>query len=95
MFELGFETGEEIKLIKKFNEFCGISEVYLGVFATVIDRTGMTGVIDWKGNIVIPAQYKTIEYDFIYDEDSVWIGDDIVFTCYEEDGTVEKIEKKW
>lgn len=92
---LDFDTAEQIKIVKVFDEFCEISEVYYGLFATVINSEGMVGVVDCTGDIVIPAQYKSIDYEVIFHEGSVWVGDDIVFHCYEENGLEKSIEKKW
>ena len=69
--------------------------MYYGLFATVINSEGMIGVVDCTGDVVIPAQYKSIDYEVIFHEESVWVGDDIVFHCYEENGLEKIIEKKW
>lgn len=95
LLELDLDTAEQIKIVKEFDEFCEISEVYYGLFATVINSEGMIGVVDCTGDVVIPAQYKSIDYEVIFHEESVWVGDDIVFHCYEENGLEKIIEKKW
>lgn len=61
----------------------------------MVNKESMTGVIAWIGNIIIPIQCNSIGYELIYDEEAVWMEDDIAFFCYEEDGSVRAIEKKW
>lgn len=94
LLEVGFATND-ITIVKKFEEFCAISEVYYGLFAIVENEDGRKGVVNYSGSIIIPAQYKSIEYADIVNEDSAWGGDKIVFSCYTENGSVEMIEKKW
>lgn len=72
LFELlPFEEDEEIKIIACYDSFVKISYVYSGNFAFVWTEEGSMGVVDYKGDVIVPAKYQKIEFDYIGEEYSV------------------------
>lgn len=88
LFELNIESDDEITIVKKFEEFSYISEMYEGMFWLVATDEGRSGVIDGKGDIVIPAEYVSIDCGVIGD-------DKVEFVCHKPDGTYAVLIKKY
>ena len=93
MFLLFFGT-DDAMIIKEFEDFCAISEVFDDSFAIVENEEGMKAVVDIRGKIIVPPQYKSIE--FLDLGSYPFFGDrDIIFTCTKENGTVHTMRKRW
>ena len=93
VFLLFFGT-DDAMIIKEFEDFCAISEVFDDSFAIVENEEGMKAVVDIRGKIIVPPQYKSIE--FLDLGSYPFFGDrDIIFTCTKENGTVHTMRKRW
>lgn len=86
LFELSYENG--VRLIKEYEEFCEISEVYWGECAIVKNEEGLYGVVGGNGDIVIAAQYLSIEWLRINSDD---LNDYMMFKVQKKDGTWDSI----
>lgn len=70
--------GEEIQLdiIKQYEEYCDISEVYMEGFAIVENGQGLKGAVCvWNGEVIIPVEYKSLEIEYLQTEE---IGKEII-----------------
>ncbi len=69
LFELlPFEEDEEIRIIARYDSFVKISHVHYGMFAFVWSKDGLMGVVDGYGDVIVPAEYQDIDYEFIRDD---------------------------
>ena len=69
LFELDpFAGEEEIRIISHYDAFVKISYVYCGEFAFVWTEDGQMGVVDFKGDIIVPAEYQDIKYEYLGDD---------------------------
>lgn len=93
LFRLDYGSEEEIRIIKEFDQFVDIS-IYEGIFAVVRNESGMYGVIDLNGKVIVPDNYKSIDFDIMDDGDDLGYGRYIQFRLQHEEGTysVENIE---
>ena len=71
-------------MIKSFDEYVNISEVYFECFAIVQDIDGYYGVINADGDEVIPVKYKEVNYK-VRESDN-WFGSHILFRLNSENG---------
>lgn len=93
LFDLFFDT-DNVIIIQEFEDFCAISEVWDDSFAIVENEEGMKAVVDIWGRIIVPPQYKSIEFMDLSSEP--FLGDrDIIFTCTKENGIVHTMRKRW
>lgn len=90
LFELlPFEQSEEeIRIIASYDSFVNISYVYSGEFAFVWTTDNLMGVVDYKGDLIVPAEYREIEYDYLGDDHSI---NTVVFLAHDENGIVHVI----
>lgn len=68
-----FTLGEEIQLdiIKQYEEYCVISEVYMEGFAIVENGQGLKGAVCvWNGEVIIPAEYISLEIEYLQTEEA-------------------------
>lgn len=84
LFELNpFDGDEEIRIIARYDSFVKISHVYSGVFAFVWTEDGLMGVVDYKGDIIVPAEYQSIKFEYLGEDSNI---DDLVFIAQDMDG---------
>lgn len=67
---------DSVQVIKSFDEYVNISEVYFECFAIVQDIDGYYGVINADGDEVIPVKYKEVNYKVL--ESDNWFGSHIL-----------------
>lgn len=92
LFELlPFEEDEEIKIIACYDSFVKISYVYSGNFAFVWTEEGSMGVVDYKGDVIVPAKYQKIEFDYIGEE---YTMNELVFLAQDYTGKVHVIKAR-
>lgn len=92
MFKLmPFDSNEEIKIIARYDSFVKISYVHYGEFAFVWTEDDLMGVIDYNGDIIVPAVYKNIEYAYLGDELTM---DELVFMAHDNTGIVHVIKAR-
>ena len=92
LFELlPFEEDEEIKIIACYDSFVKISYVYSGNFAFVWIEESSMGVVDYKGDVIVPAKYQKIEFDYIVEE---YTMNELVFLAHEYTGKVHVIKAR-
>lgn len=91
LFELfPFEQSEEeIKIIANYDSFVKISYVYGGEFAFVWTKDNLMGVVNYKGEVIIPAIYPEIEFEY-YGEDM----DEPIFLASDKKGMIHVIRMK-
>lgn len=53
----------------------------------------MIGIVHYNRDIIILVQYKFVDCGVIFHEESVWVGDDIVFHRYEENGLKKTLRR--
>lgn len=82
---------EEIRIIASYDSFVNISYVYSGEFAFVWTADNLVGVVDYNGDLIIPAVYQEIEYDYLGDDHSM---NTLVFLAHDEKGIVHVINAK-
>lgn len=82
---------EEIRIIASYDSFVNISYVYSGEFAFVWTADNLVGVVDYSGDLIVPAMYQEIEYDYLGDDHSM---DTLVFLAHDEKGIVHVINAK-
>lgn len=75
---------DSVQVIKSFDEYVNISEVYFECFAIVQDIDGYYGVINADGDEVIPVKYKEVNYKVL--ESDNWFGSHILFRLNSENG---------
>lgn len=80
------DEDEEVKVIASYDEFIKISQVYGEDFAYVWTADDKMGVVDYKGDVIVPAEYQKIEH--------AYVGEDIeslehVFLAHDENGIVK------
>lgn len=85
----------EIKIIKKFEEFTTIKEPCGDTFAIVGTEDGKYGVVDWQGELIIPAEYLSIEYEIRMKAYTGLQKDEVEFLCRKSDGSYQIILKEW
>ncbi len=83
LFELD-TMDEEYREIEEFEQFVGISEICYGKYVIVKNESGRFGVVDWKGEQIIPDRYLSIEFDVILYEQSELF---FIVQLQEDDGT--------
>ena len=81
LFELSY--GNEVRLIKEYEEFCEISEVYWGEFAIVKNKEGLYGVVGRDGDVIVTDQYLSIDWIRVNLEDK---NECIMFKAQRKDG---------
>ena len=59
-----------------------------GLFALVTDSCGNQGVISCDGKTIIPAEYKSIEYEYVYGNDNSRYAV-VLFKFFKSDGSTE------
>ena len=92
LFELlPLEDDEEIRIIASYDSFVNISYVYSGEFAFVWTADNLVGVVDYNGDLIVPAVYQEIEYDYLGDDHSM---NTLVFLAHDEKGIVHVINAK-
>lgn len=92
MFELlPFDGDEEIKIIACYDSFLKISCVYSGSFAFVWSEDDLMGVVDYKGDVIVPAKYQKIEFVYLGEELTM---DELVFLAHDETGKVHVINAR-
>lgn len=93
LFELlPFENDEEeIRIIASYDSFVSISYVYSGEFAFVRTVDNLMGVVDYNGDLIVPAVYQKIEYDYLGDNHSM---NTLVFLAHDEKGIVHVINAR-
>lgn len=92
LFELlPLEDEEEIRIIASYDSFVNISYVYSGEFAFVWTADNLVGVVDYNGDLIVPAVYQEIEYDYLGDDHSM---NTLVFLAHDEKGIVHVINAK-
>lgn len=87
MLNLDVAIGEEIQIIKEFDQFKDISYVYCASFAIVTSEDDLHGVVNYEGDLVIEPFYQAVDYEIIDDGDDSWYGDHIRFKLQNPDGT--------
>lgn len=93
LFELSLdgEREEEINMIASYDSFVKISPVYDGEFAFVWTQDDRMGVIDYKGDIIVPAVYQKIEYKYQGNDLGM---DELIFLAQDENGITQVIDAK-
>ncbi|MCM1218542.1 MAG: WG repeat-containing protein [Lachnospiraceae bacterium] len=84
LFAFSGVDGREFHIVKEWEEFCEISEVYWGECAIVKNHEGLCGVVARNGDIVLPAQYLSIEWSRVFLDGS---NDRMMFQMQKQDGT--------
>lgn len=87
MLNLDVAIGEEIQIIKEFDQFKDISYVYCASFAIVTSEDDLHGVVNYEGDLIIEPYYQAVDYEIIDDGDDSWYGDHIRFKLQNPDGT--------
>lgn len=82
---------EEIRIIASYDSFVNISYVYSGEFAFVWTADNLVGVVDYNGDLIVPAVYQEIEYDYLGDDHSM---NTLVFLAHDEKEIVHVINAK-
>lgn len=86
LYEFTHDLDKELQVIKVFDEYCEISEVYMGKFAIVKNRDDYYGVVcGWNGEVIVPASYISLDYEPLADEG------EILFKMQNTDGTYETL----
>lgn len=75
---------DKVEIVKSLEKYKDISEIYFECFAIVKDDKENCGVIDAKGNEIIPVKYTDIDFDVLYSEN--WYGSHVVFKLKKDDG---------
>ena len=93
LFELlPFEDNEEeIRIIASYDSFVRISYVYSGEFAYVWTADNLMGVVDYNGDLIVPAAYQEIEYAYLGDDHSM---NTLIFLAHDEKGIVHVINAR-
>ena len=93
LFELlPFEQNEEeIRIIASYESIVKISCVYSGQFAFVWTEDNLMGVVDYNGNVIVPPEYRKIEYAY-WGED--YTMDELVFIAHGNDGIIQVINAR-
>ena len=80
-----------IRIIARYDSFVKISCVYSGEFAFVWTEDGKEGVVDYKGDIIVPAEYQGIEFDYLGDTHNM---DNLIFIAQDTKGVHHVIRAK-
>lgn len=92
LFELDpFDSEEEIRIIAHYDAFVKISYVYCGEFAFVWTADGKMGVVDYKGDIIVPAEYQDIDFEYLGDDLNM---DNLIFIAKDTKGMQHVIKAK-
>ena len=92
LFELApFDSEEEIEIIARYDSFVNISYVYYGEFAFVWTKDDLMGVVDYKGDIIVPAEYQKIEFEYIGADFNM---DNLIFMAQDKNGIVHVLKAK-
>lgn len=92
LFELDpFEGDDEIRIIARYDSFVKISYVHCGMFAFVWTEDGLMGVVDGYGDVIVPAEYQNIEFEFIRDDFTM---DNLMFIAQDSEGLTHVIKAK-
>lgn len=91
LFELLPYEGEEIEIIGRYDSFVKISYVYNGEFAFVWTEENLMGVVDYNGDVIVPAEYQNIEFAYLGEE---WTMSNLVFLAHDNTGTVHVIKAR-
>ncbi len=87
LIELKRDGNLSCGIIKRFEEYTDITYLCYGIFAMVTDRVGNKGVVCCDGEIIIPAEYESIDYECISadgDQRSLFL-----FKLRRTDGSIE------
>lgn len=90
LFVLDIGAEKEFSIIAEFEEFPSISDVKLGTFAFVQNHDGLYGAVKWDGTIILPAEYKTIDYWVL--DGGCYFGDKVLLIGQKSDGTYDVIK---
>ena len=82
------QSKEEIRIDDNYDSFIKIGYFYSVEFAIVCSADNRMGVVDYKGDLIVPAVYQKIEYDYPRDDRSV---NTLVFLAYAENEVVHVI----
>lgn len=92
LFELDpFDSEEEIRIIAHYDSFVKISYVYCGEFAFVWTEDGQSGVVNYKGDIIVPAEYQDIKFEYLGDDHNM---DNLIFIAQDTKGMRHVIKAK-
>lgn len=84
MFELENGAEEEFRIVKEFEQFVEIVSIEFDKYVVVKNESGRCGVVDWKGELIIPDKYLSIVFDtFRYAEEKKVI----IIRLQKDDGT--------
>lgn len=91
LLKLELDGDLSCEIIKTFEEYTDITYLCYGTFAMVTDRAGNKGVICCDGEVIIPAEYESIDYEYISadgDQRSMFL-----FELQKSDGSIEVVKK--
>lgn len=92
LFELDpFDSEEEIRIIAHYDAFVKISYVYCGEFAFVWTADGKMGVVNYTGDIIVPAEYQDIDFEYLGDDLNM---DNLIFITQDTKGMRYVIKAK-
>lgn len=83
----GSDETASVQLVKEFEEFLEVSQVYNDQFAVVIGKNGF-GAIGFNGDIIMPAVYKDLDWDSYKIPDEVF-KKEIVFKGKKKNGRLD------
>ena len=88
--------GKEFNIIKEYEEFNKISEVFLDAFAFVWTEDDYMGVIDSAGELIVQPNYISVEHKFIKENDEADYTDfnlnNILFLATDQEGMIHVIK---
>ena len=91
LLRLKQEGAWSCEVIKIFEEYTDITYLCYGTFAMVTDCNGNKGVVCCDGEVIIPAEYESIDYEYISadgDQSSLFL-----FKLQRTDGSIEIVKK--
>lgn len=91
LLEMKHDENLSCQIIKTFEEYTDITYLCYGTFAMVTDRAGNKGVVCCDGEVIIPAEYESIDYEYISaeeDQSSLFL-----FKLQRTDGSIEIVKK--
>lgn len=94
LFQLGYSEENPFRIVKEYEQFVDISYIHRGDFAIVKDASGMYGVINWNGEIIVSANYKSIELEVIEVEEGACYAEQILFRLQNQDGSYSILKKE-
>lgn len=91
LLKLELDGDLSCEIIKSFEEYTDITYLCYGTFAMITDLAGNKGVVCCDGEVIIPAEYESIDYECIStdgDQKSMFL-----FELRRTDGSVEVVKK--